>query len=211
MLSIIDYVFVIWVSWPFIRGRWNQINARHKENNLWQYTCSGRLGPTESSEGVGGHGGRERDAETAATVRARKPTQRGGAGAELPPLTHSPLLRQQWREAPVSPEVQTPEALHGLQQAVLQAAVPQQQGGQVSAVCLPADSWASAQASQSPPRGAVGIGSAEGGRRWGLGGKRGVQGAWSPVVPHRRRSGAAEEREAGWEVEIKAYRCPKKS
>ncbi|TNN59913.1 hypothetical protein EYF80_029879 [Liparis tanakae] len=93
----------------------------------------------------------------------RQRLQLHGDGAPLSPLRGSGvtedekgMLRllplQQRREAPVSPEVQTPEALHGLQQAVLQAAVPQQQQrGQVRAVCLPTDPRTSAQASQSPP------------------------------------------------------------
>lgn len=115
-------------------------------------------------------------------------------GAKLCPLTASPLLRQQWGEPPLYPEVQALEALHGLQQAVLQAAVPQQQRGQVCAVCLPVQPQTSTQAFQGPPGRAVGIGSAEGERRRGLGGIRGVLGVWNPVVPHRRRSGATEER-----------------
>ncbi len=96
----------------------------------------------------------------------------------------------------MSPEVQTTEALHGLQQAVLQAAVPQQQCGQVCAVCLSVDPQTSTQALQSPSGGAVGIGAAEGEMRRGLGG---IDGIWSLAVPHRRRRGATQEEKKGKE------------
>lgn len=84
--------------------------------------------------------------------------------AKLPPLTTSPLLRQQRWEAPLPPKIQTLKALHRLQQAVLQVSVTQQQRRQVCAVCVPAQPRTPTQAFQPPLGRAVGIGTAEGER-----------------------------------------------
>lgn len=81
--------------------------------------------------------------------------------------------------------VQAFEALHGLQQAVLQAAVPQQQQGQVFAIHLPVQPQTSTQASEGPLGRAAGIRGADGKkkRRLRIG---------NLVVPQRGRRAADE-------------------
>lgn len=99
-------------------------------------------------------------------------------GEKLSTLAASPLFREHWGGALLPPaEVQALEVLHGLQQAELQAAVPQQQQGQICAIHLPVQPQTSTQASEGPPGRAAGI--------RGAGGKRRRLGVWDPVVPQR--------------------------
>lgn len=109
-------------------------------------------------------------------------------GEKLSTLTASPLFREHWGGTLLPPvEVQAFKVLHGLQQAVLQAAVPQQQQGQICAIHLPVQPQTATQASEGPPGRAAGIRGADRKKRRRLG-------VWNPVMPQRGGGTAGESK-----------------